>query len=48
LFIEIYQNDKLINSLLAPTTTSIGEIYLNNKDEDGFLYLKIVKENVFG
>ncbi len=48
LFIEIYQNDKLFNSILAPTTTSIGEIYLNNKDDDGFLYLKLVKENVFG
>lgn len=48
LFIEIYQNNKLFNSILAPTTNSIGEIYLNNKDEDGFLYLKLVKENVFG
>jgi len=48
LFIEFYQNDKLLNSILAPTTNSIGEIYLNNKDEDGFLYLKLVKENVFG
>ncbi len=48
LFIEFYQNDKLFNSILAPTTNSIGEIYLNNKDEDGFLYLKLVKENVFG
>ena len=48
LFIESYQNDKLINTVLAPSTNSIGEIYLNNKDEDGFLYLKLVKENVFG
>lgn len=48
LFIEHYQNNKLFNSILAPTTNSIGEIYLNNRDEDGFLYLKLVKENVFG
>ena len=48
LFIENYEKDKLINSILAPTSCSIGEIYLTNKDQDGFLYLKLVKENVFG
>jgi hypothetical protein len=48
LFIEIYEKDKLQTSILAPTTVSLEELYLKNKDEDGFLYLKLVKENVFG
>ncbi len=48
LFIEIYDKDKLKSSILAPTATSLEELYLQNKDDDGFLYLKLVKENVFG
>jgi GABA(A) receptor-associated protein len=48
LFIEIYRNDKLTNTILAPTSCSIGEIYSINKDQDGFLYLNLIKENVFG
>jgi GABA(A) receptor-associated protein len=48
LFVEIYNDKKIINSILAPLTSSIGSIYNNYKDEDGFIYLKIVKENVFG
>ena len=48
LFIEEYKNDKLKSSILAPTSSTIGELYHKNKDEDGFLYLKVVKENAFG
>jgi GABA(A) receptor-associated protein len=48
LFVEIYNDKKIINSILAPLTSSIGSIYNNYKDEDGFIYLNIVKENVFG
>jgi GABA(A) receptor-associated protein len=48
LFVEIYNDKKLINSILAPLTSSVESIYNNYKDEDGFLYLKVVKENVFG
>ncbi len=48
LFIEVYEKDKLQSSILAPTATSLEELYSKNRDEDGFLYLKLVKENVFG
>lgn len=48
LFVEIYNDKKLINSILAPLTSSVASIYNNYKDEDGFVYLKVVKENVFG
>lgn len=48
LFIEIFEGNKLINTILAPLTSSIDYIYNNYKDDDGFIYLKIVKENVFG
>lgn len=48
LFIEIYNDKKIINSVLAPLSSTVETIYNNYKDEDGFLYLKVVKENVFG
>lgn len=48
LFIEEYKNDKLKSTILATNSSTIGELYNKNKDPDGFLYLKAVKENVFG
>jgi hypothetical protein len=50
LFIEIYDKDKSIvkDSILAPLASSISTIYDTNKNEDGFLYMKVLKENVFG
>lgn len=48
LFIEEYKNDKLKSTILATNSSTIGELYHKNKDADGFLYLKAVKENVFG
>jgi GABA(A) receptor-associated protein len=48
IFIEEYKNDKLKSTILATNSSTIGELYHKNKDEDGFLYLKVVKDNVFG
>lgn len=48
MMIEEYKNDKLKSTILASTVSTIGELYNKNKDDDGFLYLKLVKENVFG
>jgi GABA(A) receptor-associated protein len=33
---------------LAPTSQTIGNLYNNYKDEDGFLYMLYCSENVFG
>ena len=35
-------------STLAVTSQTIGTIYQNHKDEDGFLYMIYCSENVFG
>ena len=35
-------------STLAPTSQTIGNLYENHKDEDGFLYMLYCSENVFG
>ena len=35
-------------SILAQTSVSIGALYDDHKDEDGFLYLLYCSENVFG
>ena len=37
-----------INDKMACNTTIISLIYKENKDEDGFLYIKCSKENTFG
>ncbi len=37
-----------INNILPKSNTCIGEIYEDNKDEDGFLYINYSKENTFG
>ena len=40
----IFAND----SVMVPTSASLGQIYNDHKDEDGFLYLIYCSENVFG
>ena len=37
-----------INDRLQPSNSYISEIYDNNKDEDGFLYINYSTENTFG
>jgi len=37
-----------INNRLHPTTTPIGIIYAEEKDEDGFMYLDVFQESTFG
>lgn len=41
--IFLYINDKIPTSNLK-----IGDIYYDNKDQDGFLYIKYCGENTFG
>jgi len=48
LFIEHYNKDKIMDTILCPISSSIQSIYLSYKDRDDFLYLKLIKENVFG
>ena len=33
---------------LLPVSSSLDSVYHNHKDEDGFLYMYLHKENVFG
>lgn len=37
-----------INNRLFPITSMIGQIYDENKDSDGFLYITYCQENTFG
>lgn len=37
-----------VNNKLMPNSASLWQIYATNKDEDGFLYVRYAKENVFG
>lgn len=37
-----------INNKIVSTSVVIGQIYPNEKDPDGFLYIHYDKENVFG
>ena len=48
LFINIYKNDKLTNTILPTLTMSVEQAYNDYKDEDGFLYMTFVAENTFG
>jgi GABA(A) receptor-associated protein len=38
----------MINNTVCPSNTPIGVIYEENKDDDGFLYIKYTSENTFG
>jgi GABA(A) receptor-associated protein len=37
-----------INNRLHPSTTPVGIIYAQEKDEDGFMYLDVFQESTFG
>ena len=37
-----------INDKLCPTSALLSQIYEENKDEDGFLYIKYDGESTFG
>lgn len=37
-----------INNVIPPTSSSIGQIYQHQKDEDGFLYITYTGESTFG
>lgn len=37
-----------VNDKIMPTSSIIGHIYEQEKDNDGFLYVQYCKENVFG
>tara|TARA_Y100000817_G_scaffold313540_1_gene309878 strand:- start:1798 stop:2148 length:351 start_codon:yes stop_codon:yes gene_type:complete len=37
-----------INGIMAPASQTVGELYDNQKDEDGFLYVVYTSENTFG
>ena len=36
------------DSVMVPTASTLGSLYEEHKDEDGFLYLVYCSENVFG
>jgi len=36
------------NNTLPPTSSLMSKVYDNHKDSDGFLYLTLTEENVFG
>lgn len=38
----------MINNTLPPTAAMMSQIYHTHKDEDGFLYFFLCKENTFG
>lgn len=38
----------MIGYKIPPSNVSLGEIYEDNKDEDGFLYVTYTSENTFG
>jgi len=37
-----------VNNVLVPNSATIGSIYLEHKDNDGFLYMQYCSENAFG
>lgn len=41
--IFLFNNDRLV-----PTSTTLGQLYSSDKDEDGFLYFVYSYENTFG
>jgi len=43
-----YEDQLLTQSILPKASDSIGNLYANYHDKDGFLYLSVRKENTFG
>ena len=41
-------NSLFINDKMCPTSALLSQIYHENKDEDGFLYIKYDGESTFG
>ena len=37
-----------VNKQIVCNTSTLSEVYSNNKDSDGFLYIEYMEENVFG
>jgi len=37
-----------VNKIVPSSTATLGEIYSNHKDDDGFLYVAYSGENTFG
>ncbi len=37
-----------VNNIFPPISTLLAELYKNNRDEDGYLYLTLSSESVFG
>jgi len=48
LFINVYKDDKLVNTILPQLAMTLGEVYEQHKDQDGFLYMHLIGENTFG
>ena len=36
------------DNIMPPTSVTLSQVYHDNKDEDGFLYITYCSENVFG
>jgi hypothetical protein len=45
---SVKYSNKITEEILCPVSASIDTLYLQYKDLDGFLYLRLIKENVFG
>jgi len=37
-----------VNEIMPPTSALISGVYQDNREPDGFLYCKLMKENTFG
>jgi hypothetical protein len=42
------RTDVFINNKIFPITSSVGNIYKEHADDDGFLYIEFFEESTFG